>query len=157
MYYCVPESHTHKSSSSTHLLIPRIMAQLRPLQRTPISPFINFSVKNETPLPAQEPGPRVSTSSSDVLNMQQTDALSMSTPLGEETMTARWHKDSSEMVQRNSMQDPEECLKPSRTSNTQAPISSLEASIYPQIIYMLQIIFLFCLLTEALRAHLGHC
>lgn len=46
----------------------------------------------------------------------------------------------------------EECLKHLRKKRFQAPISSLEASIYLQIIDMLQIIFLPCLLKEALKA-----
>lgn len=51
----------------------------------------------------------------------------------------------------------EECLKHLRKNRFQAPISSLEASIYLQIIDMLQIIFLPCLLKEALKAPPGLC
>lgn len=70
-------------------------------------------------------------------------------------MTVSWHKDSSNIVQTVCI-ILEECLKPLRTSSIQAPISSFEASIYPQIINLLQVIFPFCLLMEALRDPLGH-
>lgn len=85
MYYCVPESHIQKRSSSTHLLIPRIMAQLHPVQRSPRSPT-SFSMSKMRPPPCSGTRPCVSTSSSDALNMQQTDALS----------TSSWHEGSSE-------------------------------------------------------------